>query len=102
MTGTIWDSDNPYPPYKYVENRWEIIGYTWPKPSVDDCPGKGKCHGCICWCDWCGDVKDVCNAEWPGCCDTHKRYPEQPEHLKPNPDQLFLPGFSSVVDFEAV
>lgn len=29
------------------------------------CPGEGKCHGCMCWCDWCGDVDTVCN--YPTC-----------------------------------
>lgn len=26
------------------------------------CPGEGKCHGCMKWCDACGDVDDVCDA----------------------------------------
>lgn len=38
--------------------------------SVDDpCPGQGKCHGCLSWCDECGDVDTVCNAER---CDRHR------------------------------
>jgi len=27
------------------------------------CPGAGKCHGCMGWCDECGDVAGVCDAE---------------------------------------
>lgn len=27
------------------------------------CPGRGKCHGCMCWCDACGDVDGVCDAD---------------------------------------
>lgn len=30
-----------------------------------NCPGEGKCHGCLCWCDLCGDVGEVCDAS--GC-----------------------------------
>ena len=26
------------------------------------CPGEGKCHGCLCWCDFCGDVDTVCHS----------------------------------------
>lgn len=38
----------------------------------DDCPGKGKCHGCIDWCDVCGDVgvgDGVCDHFE---CDAHR------------------------------
>jgi hypothetical protein len=31
-----------------------------------DCPGSGRCHGSLCWCDRCGDVTTICDA--PGCC----------------------------------
>lgn len=26
-----------------------------------DCPGEGKCHGCLKWCDHCGNVASTCN-----------------------------------------
>jgi hypothetical protein len=31
----------------------------------EECAGAGRCHGCMCWCDVCGDVGDVCHAR--GC-----------------------------------
>ncbi len=40
-----------------------------------ECAGKGRCHGCMCWCDHCGDVRAVCGAD-PEAelkqCDTHQ------------------------------
>jgi len=38
---------------------------------TDECPGKGRCHGCMDWCDRCGnDARKVCDfAE----CDIHKK-----------------------------
>lgn len=30
-----------------------------------DCPGEGRCHGPMKWCDECGDVGDVCDAGPP-------------------------------------
>ena len=35
----------------------------------EDCPGEGKCHGCMDWCDQCGDVDEVCDADR---CDAHR------------------------------
>ena len=35
----------------------------------DECPGDGKCHGCLGWCDRCGDVGKVCN--YPDCDQHH-------------------------------
>jgi hypothetical protein len=35
----------------------------------DDCPGTGKCHGCMCWCDRCGEVCGVCDS--PTCEQHH-------------------------------
>jgi len=35
----------------------------------DECPGEGKCHGCLGWCDRCGDVGEVCN--YPDCDQHH-------------------------------
>ncbi len=38
-------------------------------PSVDpDCTGPGNCHGCLKWCNVCGDVDDVCDDRT---CDAH-------------------------------
>lgn len=34
-----------------------------------DCPGAGRCHGCLAWCDRCGDVSKVCDATR---CDKHR------------------------------
>lgn len=41
--------------------------------AEESCPGRERCHGCLCWCDWCGDVKATC--DYPEC-DQHKRPPE--------------------------
>jgi hypothetical protein len=27
-----------------------------------DCPGRGRCHGCMVWCERCGDTFDVCDS----------------------------------------
>jgi len=32
------------------------------KVSDDECPGEGKCHGCMSWCDDCGEVEEVCDV----------------------------------------
>lgn len=37
----------------------------------DECPGFGKCHGCMQWCYQCGDVDTVCDAAR---CDCHRCY----------------------------
>ena len=39
----------------------------------ETCPGKYKCHGCMQWCDVCGDVDQICDDPH---CDTHKRWNE--------------------------
>jgi len=44
--------------------------------DADPCPGAGRCHGCLKWCNTCGDVSDVC--DFAGC-DAHPR---------PSPDEL--------------
>lgn len=81
--------------------RWDIINYVPPEErpwEPPECPGKGQCHGCLKWCDCCGDVSDVCNVEdWPERCDVHERYPEKPERPEDNPRQLGLrfPGAQS-------
>lgn len=37
-----------------------------------ECPGNGKCHGCLKWCSTCGDVAHVCDARLEGRrCDEH-------------------------------
>ena len=35
-----------------------------------NCEGQGKCHGALKWCDRCGDVSDVCDAD---VCDCHPK-----------------------------
>ena len=45
----------------------------------DECPGKGKCHGCLKWCDECGDVDHTC--DFPDC-DAHPRLDELEKELK--------------------
>jgi hypothetical protein len=38
--------------------------------GVDDvCPGSGRCHGAVGWCDECGNVSDVCDD---AACDVHR------------------------------
>ena len=37
--------------------------------SQFECSGDGKCHGCLKWCDSCGDVSATCHAEE---CDAHR------------------------------
>lgn len=40
--------------------------------SDDDCPGANLCHGCMKWCDNCGDVAHICDARLRGePCDQH-------------------------------
>lgn len=38
--------------------------------EIDPCPGEGRCHGPMSWCDWCGDVDHVCD-DTTATCDTH-------------------------------
>lgn len=46
--------------------------------SGNDCPGQGKCHGCVKWCDACGDVEHVCDTRIAmERCDAHPIPPEQ-------------------------
>lgn len=38
----------------------------------DECPGAGKCHGCLKWCSTCENVKHVCDMRLRGDrCDEH-------------------------------
>jgi hypothetical protein len=48
---------------------------------LDDpgCPGKDKCHGCMQWCDKCGDVDFTC--DFPDC-DVHQRLSELEKELR--------------------
>jgi hypothetical protein len=81
--------------------RWDILGHVDPPPEpillappMDPslCTGEGHCHGPLKWCDYCGDVSDVCDVEWPHQCDCHERYPEKPRHLCEPEGQEWLPG----------
>lgn len=38
-----------------------------------ECPGEGRCHGCLKWCSYCGDCDLMCDDPE---CDTHKRIEE--------------------------
>jgi hypothetical protein len=45
--------------------------------SEPECPGEGKCHGCLKWCNECGDVDHVCDARLAfEPCDEHPVPPE--------------------------
>ena len=35
----------------------------------NECPGEGRCHGCMAWCDVCGNVRRVCDVRLN--CDEH-------------------------------
>lgn len=37
--------------------------------DAEPCPGAGRCHGCLGWCDRCGDVGEVC--DYPECDHHH-------------------------------
>lgn len=82
------------------KTRWDILGHVDPSPVFQEakpmdpslCTGAGHCHGPLQWCDYCGDVSDVCDIEWPYQCACHKRYPEKPRHLCEPEGQEWLPG----------
>lgn len=79
---------------RYGWKTWFELLLVEPKPYEPPCPGTGRCHGCLCWCAYCGRVSDMCDADLgepgtPGC-DTHKKYP--PPRPKPDPSQLSLFG----------
>jgi hypothetical protein len=49
----------------------------------DECPGEGKCHGCLSFCNNCGDVGHVCDTRLAGGrCDAHPIPPEWGELRK--------------------
>lgn len=37
--------------------------------------GEGRCHGTLVWCDWCGDVTEMCDDPR---CDAHREVWEKP------------------------
>lgn len=39
-------------------------------PPAEECAGEGMCHGCLKWCNWCGDVGHTCEMK-RGECDCH-------------------------------
>lgn len=76
----------------FWENRWDLIASDPEDEELREdlarCTGPGKCHGCLKWCTFCGDVSDMCDVtEWPHRCDQHERYPQRP---LPDPRQLVL------------
>ena len=57
---------------KSIDGDFGLDGTTEPEVSDEECPGAGLCHGCLKWCDTCGDVDDVCDARLRGDrCDEH-------------------------------
>lgn len=40
------------------------------KQEPVECMGEGNCHGCLVWCDKCGDTSEMCNDPT---CDFHCR-----------------------------
>lgn len=44
-----------------------------PRQDPDECPGTGRCHGSLSWCNICGNVDRVCDFG-PYFCNLH--YPE--------------------------
>ena len=58
-----------------IVNEWVAARLLCPRCSAADakddaCEGQGKCHGSLKWCDECGDVGDMCDADAGGC-DCH-------------------------------
>ena len=52
-----------------VRAQWERYVHA-SQQAVDGCPGRGKCHGSMSWCDLCGDVGLLCDMH--GRCDLHR------------------------------
>ena len=43
----------------------------------DECTGTGRCHGCLKWCENCGDVAHVCDVRLRGeACAEHPVPPD--------------------------
>lgn len=43
---------------------------------IDACPGPGKCHGPLVWCDNCGNVRHICDTRLRDeRCDAHAAPP---------------------------
>lgn len=40
------------------------------RPFDPNCAGPGQCHGCVVWCNVCGDTSRTCHAKER--CDTHQ------------------------------
>lgn len=49
------------------------------EPEPEPCAGLHRCHGCMQWCAWCGDLPRV-SCDDPEC-DIHKRWSERDEEL---------------------
>lgn len=49
--------------------RVESVRLEASKTAREACPGSGRCHGAMDWCDYCGTVRDVCDAD---VCDMHE------------------------------
>lgn len=56
--------------YKRVAWNGDVTDVRETCNDGDGCPGEGKCHGALVWCDLCGDVTKTCHEE---VCDAHDR-----------------------------
>ena len=55
-----------------IDGDFGFDGTTELEEPDAECAGAGKCHGCLKWCDTCGDVDTVCDARLRGeRCDEH-------------------------------
>lgn len=88
-----YDEDGFGPDPKGWTSWFELLVFEPPPPPEPDCPGEGHCHGCVVWCDYCGDTSKMCSEDRgrPGSigCSIHGKYPPPP--LSADPRQLLLP-----------
>lgn len=88
-----YDEDGIGPDPEGWTSWFELLTFEPYAYKPEPCPGYGACHGCLKWCDICGDVGQMCDANErePGsasCAQHKKRPPYKPD---PNPYQLSLP-----------
>ncbi len=55
-----------------AEARESVVALNRALGAPEGCTGEGKCHGSLGFCDACGDVSQVCDAN-EGDCDCHAR-----------------------------
>lgn len=70
----------PCPHRRPAKDRERVLlegGPLYTPGAGGECPGAGKCHGCLKWCDECGDVAHVCDTRLRGDrCDEHPVPPD--------------------------